>query len=65
MQHSVPYTPQQNGVAERENRALKEMATCMFNSKYFYAKIWVEVINFATYVHNIVPQKIIGKQKCI
>ena len=27
MQHYVPYTPQQNGVAESKNRALKKMAT--------------------------------------
>ena len=33
MQHSVPYTPQQNGVAERKNRALKEMATCIMEDK--------------------------------
>ena len=29
MEHSVPYTPQQNGVAERKNRSLKEMETCL------------------------------------
>ena len=29
MQHYVPYTPQQNGVAEHKNKALKDMATCM------------------------------------
>ena len=32
-QHIVPYTPQQNGVAERKNRTLKEMASCMIQSK--------------------------------
>ena len=32
MQHSIPYTRQQNGVAERNNRSLKEMATCMMES---------------------------------
>ena len=33
MQHSIPYTPHQNGVAERKNRSLKEMATCMMEAK--------------------------------
>ena len=33
MQHSVPYTPQQNGVVERKNKALKEMATCMMEER--------------------------------
>jgi len=33
MQHIVPYTPQQNGVAERKNRTLMEMANCMLQSK--------------------------------
>ena len=27
IQHSIPYTPQQNGVAERKNQALKKMTT--------------------------------------
>ena len=33
IQHSIPYTPQQNGVAERKNKSLKEMATCMMEAK--------------------------------
>ena len=33
MQHTVPYTPQQNGVAEKKNHTLKEMANCMLQSK--------------------------------
>ena len=32
-QHIVPYTPQQNGVAEQKNHTLKEMANCMIQSK--------------------------------
>ena len=42
MQHSTPYTPQQNGVAEKKNRSLKEMVTCMMESKYFLPKFWDE-----------------------
>jgi transposase InsO family protein len=57
MQHTVPYTPQQNGVAERKNRILKEMETCMLKSKGLHPSIWAEAINYATYLHNIVPHK--------
>ena len=50
MQHSVPYTPQQNHVAERKNRALKGMATCMIEERDINPKIWVEAINCAAYI---------------
>ena len=40
MQHSIPYTPQQNGVAERKNRSLKEMATYMMEAKNFPPMFW-------------------------
>ena len=40
MQHSIPYTPQQNGVAERKNRSLKEMATCMIEARYLIPNLW-------------------------
>ena len=33
IEHSVPYTPQQNGVAKRKNRSLMEMTTYMLESK--------------------------------
>ena len=49
MQHSIPYTPQQNGVAERKNRSLKEMATCMMEAKTLPPKFWAEAINYASY----------------
>ena len=46
MQHLVPYTPQQNVVAERKKRALKEMDICMIEAKYLSPNIWAEAINF-------------------
>ena len=57
MQHSIPYTPQKNGVFERKNRALKEMATCMMDSKNFPPNFWAKDINCASYIQNRVPQK--------
>jgi transposase InsO family protein len=32
LQHTVPYTLQQNRVVERKNRSLKEMAYCMLHA---------------------------------
>ena len=52
MQHSTPYTPQQNGVAERKNRSLKEMATCMIEARDLSPKLWVEAINCVAHIQN-------------
>ena len=57
MKHSVPYTPQQNGVAERKNRALKEMETCMIETKDLNPNIWYESIKYDEYSQNIAPHK--------
>jgi hypothetical protein len=52
MQHTFPYTPQQNGVAERKNHRLKEMANGMIQSKGLNLKYWAEAINCANYIVN-------------
>ena len=41
-QCTTPHTPQQNGLAERKNRSLMEMARCMLNSKNLPHKFWLE-----------------------
>ena len=55
IQHLVPYTPQQNNVAERNNRSLKEMTTCMLEAKKLDANLWDESMNSSVYIHNIFP----------
>jgi transposase InsO family protein len=57
MQHIVPYTPQQNGVAQRKNCTLKEMANRMIQSKGLILKYWAEAINCANYIVNRTPTK--------
>jgi hypothetical protein len=49
---SSPYTPQQNGVVERKNRTLLDMARTMFDEYKTPDRIWAEVINTACYSVN-------------
>jgi hypothetical protein len=48
----APYTPQQNGLAERKNRTLIESARTMLNEYKTYDRFWAEVINPACHVVN-------------
>ncbi|RWS00242.1 Retrovirus-related Pol polyprotein from transposon TNT 1-94-like protein, partial [Dinothrombium tinctorium] len=49
---SVPYTPEQNGRSERENRTLVESARSMIHSKSLQLSLWAEAVNTAAYVLN-------------
>ena len=49
---SVPRTPQQNGVVERKNRTLKEMARTMLCENNLPKYFWGEAINTSCYVIN-------------
>ena len=55
IQHSIPYTPQQNGVAERKSLSLKEMTTCMLEAKGLDANLWDEAMNVFAHIQNRVP----------
>ena len=57
MEHSVPYTPQQNGVAGRKNRSLKEMETCLLQANNIPPSLWDEDVNYASYIQNRVAHK--------
>jgi transposase InsO family protein len=54
-QFTVPYTPQQNGVAERKNRYLTEMTRAMLIDSKLPNKYWGEAVNTANYLQNILP----------
>lgn len=51
-QLSVEYTPQQNGVAERANRTLVEMARCIMSQANLPESLWAEAVNTATFLRN-------------
>jgi hypothetical protein len=55
LQYTVPYTPQQNIVAERKNRSMKEMECCMLHAKSLPQRLWVEALNCVNYIQNICP----------
>lgn len=58
-QTTVPYTPQQNGIAERKNRSLVEMARCMLTDAGLPIRYWGEAIITATYLQNCLPSRAI------
>ncbi|KAM7466521.1 hypothetical protein LguiB_014083 [Lonicera macranthoides] len=49
---SAPKTPQQNGVVERKNRTIQNMARVMLHSKHLSKQFWVEAVRTACHVIN-------------
>ena len=58
-QFTTSYTPQQNGVAERKNRTIMEMARSMLKGKNLPNEYWVEVVSCYVYILNRSPTKIV------
>ena len=54
-QHSTPYTPQQNGVAERFNRTLEERVIAMLDGSPLDARYWGDAVQTYMVVHNMCP----------
>ncbi|GKD70978.1 retrovirus-related pol polyprotein from transposon TNT 1-94 [Tanacetum coccineum] len=49
---SSPYTPEQNGVAERKNRTLIEVARTMLSGYVFSKQYWTKAVATACYTQN-------------
>ncbi|KAG5875619.1 hypothetical protein JTB14_034686 [Gonioctena quinquepunctata] len=57
MQYTVPFCSQQNGVAERKNRYLMEMARCMLFDAELPNRFWGETIVNVNYLQNRLPSR--------
>lgn len=52
MENSAPYTPQQNGKAERDNRTIMEYARSILYASKLPPYLWAEAVNTAVYLAN-------------
>ena len=59
-QFSAPYSPQQNGIAERGMRTLGNMTRCMLEDADLPNTLWAEAMRTATYLKNRTPHATLG-----
>ncbi|KAK5666830.1 hypothetical protein QVD99_8733 [Batrachochytrium dendrobatidis] len=59
-QLTAPYNPQQNGVAERKNRAIVNAVRSMLSDSGLPRTFWAEAATTATYLQNRTPHTAIG-----
>lgn len=58
-QTSCPYTPQQNGVAERKNRHLMEVSRSMMFHTNVPKRFWGDAVMMACYLINRIPTRVL------
>lgn len=61
-QYTTPYTPQPNGVVERRNRTVVEMARSCLKEMHLPTKLWGEAVRHSVYVLNRLPTRALSKQ---
>nr|CCA27078.1 PREDICTED: similar to Copia protein (Gagintpol protein) putative [Albugo laibachii Nc14] len=54
-EYTVPYNPEQNGMAERINRTLIEMSRCMLKDSSLSKSYWCEAMMTAVDIRNVLP----------
>jgi transposase InsO family protein len=61
-QLTMPYNPQQNGVAERKNMTICEAAKAMMFHQDLPNSLWEEATSTAMYIHNRCPHAILKEK---
>lgn len=61
-QTTVPYSPQQNGVAERTNRAIVEKARSMLAESSLPKAFWEDAFRTAVYLKNRCPHRALNRK---
>jgi hypothetical protein len=56
-EYTVPYNPQQNGVAERKNKTIIEATKAMIHDQSLPMTLWEEACMTAVYVQNMSPHQ--------
>lgn len=54
---TAPYSPQQNGVVERRNQTVVEMARCLLKSMKMPSRFWGEAVRTTVYILNRAPTR--------
>ena len=72
---TTSYTPQHNGISERRNKTIWDMARCMLKQKMLPKYLWGEVVSTVVYILNRCPTKMLknkvheqvwsGKHLCV
>jgi transposase InsO family protein len=60
--YTIPYMPQQNGVAERWNKTIISKARCMLSNSGLNRRFWAEAASTACYLINRSPCITLGKK---
>ena len=59
--HTMPSSPDQNGVAERRNRTLVNMVRSILSNSNLPKFLWTDALKTVVYILNRVPTKAIPK----
>ena len=61
-QLTVPYTPEQNGVAERKNKSIVEASRAMLHDQSLPFFLWAEACSTTVYLQNRSPHCAMGNK---